>query len=576
VADAIVLDGVSFAYPGSPLLLKGVTMRVAPGEVVAIVGPTGCGKSTLLQICAGIIPHYQEGHLEGSVTVLGTETAGATLGVIAAKVGVVTQEPENQLFNLFVEDEMAWPMENRGMQLEEMRERIDAALSFFKIPHLRHRITYDLSGGEKQRVVLAATYGPVPGVFLLDGPTSQLDPLGTQEVLAGIQGLAAEGHTILLVEEKLEELWSLVDRVLLLNDATIQLDIPREELHEYVPVLEEVGIPLPPLVELGALLRERGIPVPPLPPEPTAAAEILRSFTPAPMDRTHVSAPSSTAAVARLKAADLSFVYPPPRRTEALNGIDMELPVGSMVAVVGHNGSGKTTLAPCLSGDFKPTSGTVEIDGKDVHSMSIRERAKHVGYVFQNPDHQIFKDPVIEDVAFGPMNLGIPRAEALEISERVLKSLNLWEARDTHPFRLSRGDRQRLAIAAVAAMEPPMIIIDEPTTGQDFHEANAIMTLLSQMARDAQQTVVVITHDMELVAAYADLILVLGEGRELAFGPPDVVFRDEETLRRTYVKPPSVTALGNRLDLEPRPLTLAHAVDALSSLALAGPGRDGG
>ncbi|MGH2703295.1 MAG: energy-coupling factor ABC transporter ATP-binding protein [Actinomycetota bacterium] len=189
MANAISLDKVSFAYPNGPPLLRDVSMQVEPGEVVAIVGPTGCGKSTLLQICAGIIPHYQDGDLTGSVNVLGIETKEASLGAIAARTGVVTQDPENQLFNLFVEDEMAWPMENRGMQLDEMHRRIDAALSFFKIPHLRNRITYDLSGGEKQRVVLAATYGPGPGLFLLDGPTSQLDPLGAQEVLLGIRAL---------------------------------------------------------------------------------------------------------------------------------------------------------------------------------------------------------------------------------------------------------------------------------------------------------------------------------------------------------------------------------------------------
>ena len=567
MSDTVVLEEVSFAYPNGPQLLRDVSMQVKPGEVVAIVGPTGCGKSTLLQICAGIIPHYQDGDLSGSVNVLGIETKEASLGAIAARTGVVTQDPENQLFNLFVEDEMAWPMENRGMQLEEMRQRIDTALNFFKISHLRHRITYDLSGGEKQRVVLAATYGPGPRLFLLDGPTSQLDPLGVQEVLSGIRGLAAEGHTIVLVEEKLEELWSLVDRVLLLNEGSIQLNVDRVDLHEYVHVLEAAGIPLPPLVELGALLRERGLDIPPLPPAPKEAAAILKGFIRRPEVREETSStPRNGSDATRLIVSGCGFVYPPPRRTEALRDINLELPVGSLVAIVGHNGSGKTTLARCISGEFRPTEGSVEIDGLDVHSMSVRERARHVGYVFQNPDHQIFKDPVIDDVAFGPLNLGASPERALELSEEILKALNLWDKRDTHPFRLSKGDRQRLAIAAVAVMEPPLIIIDEPTTGQDFLESRAILTLLRQMTQDSDQTVLVITHDMELVAAYADLVIALGEGEVLSFGPPQTVFRDEDTLRRTFVKPPSVTALGNRLNLEPRPLTLSDAVDAVYAL----------
>jgi energy-coupling factor transporter ATP-binding protein EcfA2 len=567
MSHTVVLEEVSFAYPNGPPLLRDVSMQVEPGEVVAIVGPTGCGKSTLLQICAGIIPHYQDGDLSGSVNVLGIETKDASLGAIAARTGVVTQDPENQLFNLFVEDEMAWPMENRGMQLDEMHQRIDAALNFFKIPHLRHRITYDLSGGEKQRVVLAATYGPGPSLFLLDGPTSQLDPLGVQEVLSGIRGLAAEGHTIVLVEEKLEELWSLVDRVLLLNEGSIQLNVDRGDLHEYVHVLEGAGIPLPPLVELGALLRERGLDIPPLPPAPKEAAAILNGFIRRQEVREEAPrTPENSSDAKRLIVSALSFVYPPPRRTEALKDINLELPIGSLVAIVGHNGSGKTTLARCISGEFRPTEGSVEIDGRDVHSMSVRDRARHVGYVFQNPDHQIFKDPVIDDVAFGPLNLGASPERALQLSEEILKALNLWDKRDTHPFRLSKGDRQRLAIAAVAVMEPPLIIIDEPTTGQDFLESRAILTLLRQMTQDSNQTVLVITHDMELVAAYADLVIALGEGEVLSFGPPQTVFRDEDTLRRTFVKPPSVTALGNRLNLEPRPLTLSDAVDAVFAL----------
>ncbi|MGH2703296.1 MAG: energy-coupling factor ABC transporter ATP-binding protein [Actinomycetota bacterium] len=364
-----------------------------------------------------------------------------------------------------------------------------------------------------------------------------------------------------------------MDRVLLLTEGTIQLNVGRGELHDYVHVLEETGIPLPPLVELGALLRERGLDIAPLPPVPDDAAAILEEVLPPREVFSELAprVPETARGAPRLRVSDLGFIYPPPRRTDALRGIDLELPVGTMVAIVGHNGSGKTTLARCISGEFRPTTGSIEVDGLDVHSMSVRARARHVGYVFQNPDHQIFKDPVIDDVAFGPVNLGVPRERALAKSEDMLKALNLWDQRDVHPFRLSKGNRQRLAIAAVAVMEPPLIIIDEPTTGQDFLESNAILALLKQMTRDADQTVLVITHDMELVAAYADLVIALGEGEVLKFGPPQAVFRDEDTLRRTFVKPPSVTALGNRLNLEPRPLTLTDALDAI--LALTGAGK---
>jgi energy-coupling factor transport system ATP-binding protein len=562
--EAIALEGVGFAFPGHPPLLHDVDLRVEEGEVVAIVGPTGCGKSTLLHICAGVIPHFISGELSGEVRVLGLDTRASSLARIAAHIGTVTQDPENQLFNLIVADEVAWGMENRAWRREDIAKGLDRALGFFRIPHLRDRITYDLSGGEKQRLVLAANYAPQPSLFILDDPTSQLDPIGAEEVLTGIRDLAESGHTILLVEGELEEAWPVVDRVVLLHGGTVRLDAPRDELHRHLDVFTEARVPLPQMVELGARLRRGGVAVPALPPDVDGAAAALGPVAASPSQKALAGA-SRTEEV-RLRVSSLAFTYPPPRRTQALKGVDLAFPPGSVAAVVGQNGSGKTTLARCLSGHLKPSAGTVEVDGRDVRRMSVRERAASVGYVFQNPDHQIFKDPVLADVAFGPMNLGMGRDEAHERAERVMRALDLWDVRDLHPFRLSKGGRQRLAIASIAVMRPPVLVIDEPTTGQDLQESHAIMSLLVDLAREADQTVIVITHAMHLVAAHCDLMAALCEGELIAFGPPERVFRDEALLRRTFVKPPPVTALGNRLGLEPRPLTLDDAVDRFSAM----------
>jgi energy-coupling factor transport system ATP-binding protein len=611
VADAISLEGVGFAYAGRAPVLHDISLTIREGEVVALVGPTGSGKSTLLHICAGVIPHYIGGELTGRASVLGMDTRASSLAKLVTEMAVVTQDPENQLFNLFVADEVVWGMENRGLDRERIAQRLDHALGFFAIRHLRDRITYDLSGGEKQRVVLAANYAPAPRLFILDSPTSQLDPIGSEQVLQGIRELAQAGHAIFLVEEKLDDLWSLVDRVVLLDQGTIQLDIARRDLDRYIDRFAEAQVVLPQLVELGARLRQLGAPIPPLPPEPERAAEVLaplvgarsasagderrsvpqlrggeghaawraaergsaaeRGGVPwraAEGDRRGLSEGLGTDGSHRLRVTDLSFTYPPPRRTAALTHVDLALPAGAVVALVGQNGSGKTTLARCVSGLLKPTSGRVQVDGRDIHRLSVRERARHVGYVFQNPDQQIFKDPVLDDVLFGPLNLGVSRPEALEISEHVLRALGLWDKRDIHPFRLSKGDRQRLAIASIAAMRPSVIVIDEPTTGQDMQQSHAIMALLAQMAREFDQTVVAITHAMHLVAAHCDLMIALCEGEIIAQGPPQQVFRQEETLRRTFVKPPAVTALGNRLGLDPPPLSLELAVDLLAPALL--------
>jgi len=277
VADAITLEGVGFAYAGRPPVLRNISLRIRPGEVVALVGPTGSGKSTLLHICAGVIPHYIGGELTGRASVLGMDTRDSSLAKLVTEMAVVTQDPENQLFNLFVADEVVWGMENRGLDRERIALRLDHALDFFKIRHLRDRITYDLSGGEKQRVVLAANYAPAPRLFILDSPTSQLDPIGSEQVLQGIRQLAQEGHAILLVEEKLDDLWSLVDRVVLLDQGTIQLDIPRSELDQHIDHFAEAQIVLPQLVELGARLRRLGMPIPPLPPSAPRAPTNLQT-----------------------------------------------------------------------------------------------------------------------------------------------------------------------------------------------------------------------------------------------------------------------------------------------------------
>src|SRR5438445_9866958 len=275
--DPIVLDGVGFAFPALPPLLHDVNLTISEGEVVALVGPTGCGKSTLLHICAGVIPHFISGDLTGIVRVFGTNTAETSLARIASNIGTVTQDPENQLFNLIVADEIAWGMENRGFARPDIRRGLDRALDFFRIPHLRDRITYDLSGGEKQRVVLSANYAPAPKLFVLDDPTSQLDPIGAQQVLTGIQALAESGHTILLVESKLAEIWSLVDRVVLLNHGTIEPDAPRAQLDRHLDTFIEAQVPLPQLVELGARLREGGVSLAALAPAPYRAAALVNN-----------------------------------------------------------------------------------------------------------------------------------------------------------------------------------------------------------------------------------------------------------------------------------------------------------
>jgi energy-coupling factor transport system ATP-binding protein len=255
---------------------------------------------------------------------------------------------------------------------------------------------------------------------------------------------------------------------------------------------------------------------------------------------------------------DVWLDYPPPRRIRALAGVSARLDVGAFVAIVGQNGSGKTSLARCISGFLRPSRGRVVLNGRDVRHIHPARRARHVGYVFQNPDHQLFKESVWDEVAFGLRNLRVPPDQLEEQVTATLRQLELWSQRDRHPFRLSKGDRQRLAIAAVIVLRPDVLIVDEPTTGQDPARSREIMDLLAELNAEGT-TVLVITHVMELVAEYARRVLVLHNGRLLLEGAPRDVFARPDLLAVTRVSPPPVTRLALELGLEPLPITVAEA-----------------
>lgn len=272
---------------------------------------------------------------------------------------------------------------------------------------------------------------------------------------------------------------------------------------------------------------------------------------------------SSSPAELAVVADGLEFEYPAPRRILALKGVTLRVPEGQFAAVVGQNGSGKTSLARCISGYLRPTRGRLRVAGTEVWRLRPAQRATRVGYVFQNPDHQLFRERVWDDVAFGPQNLGASADQIHESVEQVLRRLELWDKRELHPFQLSRGDRQRLAIAAIIVMRPQILIVDEPTTGQDMARSREIMDLLARLNRDHGMTILTITHVMELVAEYARWVIVMHDGRVLLDGPPRQVFSRAEELRITAISPPPVARLGLALGLHPLPITVPEARDAI-------------
>jgi energy-coupling factor transport system ATP-binding protein len=567
----LVLDDVSFLYPKSESpVLDHVSVEVRRGEFLGIVGPTGSGKSTLLSVMAGIIPHYIHGDLTGEILLQGTSTHELSLAGFAVHVSMVLQDPESQLFNLLVRDELVWGLENRGVERQKQSELLRDVLKFFRIEKLEQRITYDLSGGEKQRVAIAAAYISRPGILLLDNPTSQLDPRGAALAIESIRRVLENHQTVVMVEDKIDELVEHADRLLVLDKGRIVLEGTPLEICRSLPELEAAGLYAPQIPELVARLRSRGQPVSG---EPLTVEEAVPVLKPLIRIGDGVAGPAASQAAgvgpARATAIEVDsvvYTYPPPHETQAVRDVSFKVPEAALMAIVGQNGSGKTTLARCMSGYLRPGSGRILVSGRDVHQVKVRERAKLIGYVFQNPETQLFKNSAFEDVVYGLRNLGASKAEADERAETSLTLLNLWDKREMHPFRLSYGDKQRLAIATIAALEPTALIIDEPTTGQDHRQAHQTMRLLDKLRAEMGITVIVITHAIPLAAEYCDRIVVMCEGRILLDGPPREVFAQEETLAATFVEPPPVTRLAIRLGLDLVPLTVKEAVEGFGAL----------
>lgn len=572
------LRDVTFSYPSSSKpVLKNINLKVHEGEFLGIVARTGSGKSTLLSLLAGVIPHHFQGELEGEVLLYGEDTRNLSLAKFGVHTGMVMQDPDSQLFNLLVKDEIVWGLENRGVPRDEMGRRLDEVMSFFHIDDFKERITYDLSGGEKQRVVLASVYISKPSILLLDNPTSQLDPLGAEYVIQSIKQVLETNETVVMVEDKIDELLGHANRLILLHEGEILLDCGPEEFVSHRELLQLVGITPPEIFDLSTRLHNSGASLSPLPTTleealpayralfngsqaPASARSLVKPVTGrAPQDERTPHDGTDRQAQIAVAVRNVDFVYPPPKPIHALKNINLTFERGSFSAIIGQNGSGKTTLARCIAGYLKPNDGEVVIGGRDVHAIDIYERARRVGYVFQNPETQLFRSSVYDEVLFTLRYQGIKGVEAEERVRNILEFLDLWDQAYLHPFRLSIGDKQRLAIACIAVLRPDALIIDEPTTGQDPAHAWTIMTLLQELRDEFGITVIVITHAMTLVANFCDRVVALCQGEVLLDGAPREVFSQVDTLAQTFVKPPAITRLALELGIHPPPLNVNEA-----------------
>jgi len=518
---AVEVRGFWWRYPsGRGWALRGVDLEVEEGEVVGIVGPSAAGKTTLCLCVSGVAFRVFRGEHRGELRVFGLDVASTSLRDLSERVSLVLQDPDVQFVTMRVFDEVAFALENMGLPREEVLRRVEEALEFVGMRGLAHKPPHELSGGQRQRVALAAALAKRPRLLIVDEATSDLDPVGKREVLEVIERLRDEHRvTALIVDHNTDDLARVVDRVVVMNEGRVVLEGEPRAVFSRARDLEELGVRVP---QVAALAARVGLTNGSL---PLTVEEALSAMAPL-RDRLSVEEGGDGAVGGGRSVAELADVwYEYEDGTLALRGVSLEIPEGDLLAVVGPNGSGKTTLAKLLTGLLKPTRGVVRVMGMDTRSVPPSRLARLVGFVFQNPDHQLVCNTVREEVEL-PLRLQGLEGEEVEGRARwALRAVGLEGLEDEAPYFLSKGERQRLALATALAVRPRLLVVDEPTTGQDERGSRAIMELLSRLNAEGV-TVVVISHDMRLVCEYARRVAVLNEGRLVAVGHPRRVFTE--------------------------------------------------
>jgi len=552
------IQNLWFKFHGSKeYVLKGINLAFKKGEFVLLIGPSGCGKTTLINTINGIIPHVIEGLRKGNVYLLGKDVKDMKLAEVSTHVATVFQDPETQFFTLSVIDEVVFGPENLKLPYDEIERRLEFAVKATGIEDLLEKDVMSLSGGQKQRVAIASAMAMMPDILILDEPTTNLDPKGAAEVLRTIANLRKQTNAlIILIEHRLEEVTKYADRVLVMHNGEIIANGPPREVFNNPDLLYEIGIRPPWAAETIVRLRKLGL-VPQdtrIPLTPDEAAEIIRGIL---MEKLGVKSDSQivfpheeeefSKAINRRPVIEINNLWHQyPDGTVALKGINLVIHEGEFVGIIGQNGAGKTTLLLHILGILRPSYGEVRVFGRNVLRMSVGELSQSIGLIFQNPDLMLFQNKVWDEIAFGPKNIGIHGKELEERVKEAIEMMRLVGYEKRHPRALSRGQRHRVAVASILAMRPKILIADEPTTGQDFGASRKYLELLEKLNK-AGTTIIVVSHDMDLIARYAKRVVVLKEGRVLLDGPTRAVFSREDLLAETDLAPPYVTRIGNQL-----------------------------
>lgn len=545
----IIFDDFTFQYHSqAEPTLHNIDLTIYEGEKVLVVGPSGSGKSTFAQCINGLIPYSYEGKISGSVKIGDKDLAKTSLFDLSFDVGTVLQDTDGQFIGLTVGEDVAFALENDGVSQIKMHEEVEHWTKIVGLNDFLHHRPQDLSGGQKQRVSMAGVLIDEAPILLFDEPLANLDPKAGKETIALIEEIHQKTKTtILIIEHRLEDvLYRSVDRVIVFNEGRVVADLPADDLLKteilteqgireplYITAMKYAGVDLETVEQLSNIEKVQA---------PNLKEQMEKWMT----KQTRFSEQKNLPALLELEKVTYQYNR---NNQSVLNEVSVAFNRGEMLSIVGKNGAGKSTLSKAICGFVTPQSGKMSWLGIDFTLFSIKERADKIGFVMQNPNQMISKKMIFEEVALGLTLKGVSEAEINERVEKVLKICGLHSFRHWPISALSFGQKKRVTIAAILVLEPEMIILDEPTAGQDFKHYTEMMTFLEEL-NQMGVTIAMITHDMHLMLEYTDRALVLYEGKIIADTTPVKVLTDSELVERASLKETSLFTFAQHLGLD--------------------------
>ncbi|ELE2042581.1 ABC transporter ATP-binding protein [Vibrio vulnificus] len=556
----IEFSNFSFRYESlDKPTLRNINLRIEKGEKIVIIGPSGSGKSTLGQCLNGLIPHAIKGEVSGSLTINGQETATFAMHQFTEQVGTVLQDTDSQFVGLSIGEDIAFALENQLTANIEMYSLVKATAKMVDLEQMLQRSPHDLSGGQKQRVSLAGILVDDVDILLFDEPLAALDPKTGKRTIEIIDELHRKtGKTVVIIEHRLEDvLHRHVDRIILMEGGEIIADATPDELLAS-PLLAQYGIREP--LYLTAL-KSAGCHLA-LDDHPSSLSELpLANYQHAMADWFHQANTTNNhiRSETLLDVRNLTYSYDGEKN--ALEGVSFNVQRGEFVSILGKNGSGKSTITKLIMGVIEPDDGTMYLNGQDLSELTIFERSQKVGVVMQNPNHMISHHMIFDEVAFGLRNRGWDEQQVNDKVLEVLELCGLSKYRHWPIEALSYGQKKRVTIASILALEPELLILDEPTAGQDYRNYTSMLSFIEKLNRELGITVVIISHDMHLVLEYTTRSIVIADSQLVADAPMTDVFSNPALLDRANLTTTSLYELATRLNIAETNAFMQHFID---------------